>query len=412
MIFINKAINFEISDFEFCKFLDEDTALTKVKVCSSGDNAHNFPFTSETLREAAESSLRGKPIVAKFNERRQDFEGHSKLEVPVGYFVEHQDFVFENEGDKVSLFAYAILWKTYAPREYELFVRKRDIGAVPIKGVSMEIKPSEWGEDGSWGGDFKKKELKKFRFKGVTLLGDSYTPASAGANAQMISFTKLKNRTEKYFTDTMVKIDKKTDNHSYIEKNMLDLGLSKTNFAKKEEEEMALNEENIIETKEDTAFAETEVEIVVEKKDEEISEKEEAEAEVETNETENKEEENYEVKCQAMEKELMEVKACNEVYMSKIKELEAYKFSREDTDKNFAIEETIVKVSKLLPKNIIEEYRERAKEIDFSNVTGFCNEIKARVVDFADFAKEETPNKMAVLTNENNQLGNKNKWKF
>jgi hypothetical protein len=274
----------------------------------------------------------------------------------------------------------------------------------------MEIKPLEWGEEGSWEGNFDKKEIKKFRFKGVTLLGDSYTPASAGANAQMISFTKLKNRTEKYFTDTMVKIDKKTDNHSYIEKNMLDLGLSKTNFAKKEEEEMALNEENIIEAKEEATFAETEVETVFETKEEEIVKEE--EAEVETNETENKEEENYEVKCQAMEKELADVKACNEVYMSKIKELEEYKFSREDADKNFTIEETIIKVSKLLPKNIIDEYREKAKEIDFSSVTGFCNEIKARVVDFADFAKEETPNKMAVLTNENNQVGNKNKWKF
>ena len=410
MIFISKAINFEISDFEFCKFLDEDTALTKVKVCSSGDNAHGFPFTAETLKEAAEASLKGKPIVAKFNERRQDFEGHSKLEVPIGYFVEHQDFVFEEEDGKVSLFAYAILWKTYAPREYALFVRKKEIGADPIKGVSMEIKPLEWGEEGSWEGNFNKKEIKKFRFKGVTLLGDSYTPASPGANAQMISFTKLKNRTEKYFTDTMVKIDKKTDNHSYIEKNMLDLGLSKTNFAKKEEEEMALNEENIIEAKEEATFAETEVETVFETKEEEIVKEE--EAEVETNETENKEEENYEVKCQAMEKELADVKACNEVYMSKIKELEAYKFSREDADKNFTIEETIIKVSKLLPKNIIDEYREKAKEIDFSSVTGFCNEIKARVVDFADFAKEETPNKMAVLTNENNQVGNKNKWKF
>jgi hypothetical protein len=123
-------------------------------------------------------------------------------------------------------------------------------------------------------------------------------------------------------------------------------------------------------------------------------------------------EEDYELKCGEMAKEIETLKATNDTYMCELKDLREYKFARENADKNFAIEEALNKVSAILPKEIIEEYREKAPNIAFSDATAFCNEIKARVVDFTDFNKPEVSNRMSVITNANPQTQKTNKYTY
>jgi hypothetical protein len=204
---LNDVLNFDITEFQFQKFLDEETALLKIKVCSSGNNKHNVPFTNEILIEAAESSLRGKAIVAKYNRWTDDFQGHSPTQVPLGYFIENQDFEYvDNSDGTISLFAYAILWKKYAIDAYNVFLED-DVSKRP---VSMEIKafglPKDWATNG------KVNPATGFKFQGVTILGEKYTPASVGAEATMVMFAEKKEEVEKlFFEKKSIKIDNSKD---------------------------------------------------------------------------------------------------------------------------------------------------------------------------------------------------------
>jgi hypothetical protein len=408
-----KFFSIDISNLEFKEFIDEETALMIVKVCSSGDNAHGFPFTKETMKEAAERSLRGKPIVAKYSSWQGDFEGHHELEVPIGYFIEHQQMQYlDNPDGTCSLFAYAVLWKTYASKEHEIFVQKKESGKAPTKGVSMEIKVNTWG--GEWNGDKSKTEIKKFSFMGVTILGDRYSPASPGAQVEMISFSKIKKKeVEKYFTENSDKIKNDKDSRSLLKKCYNELSLSTKNFVEKEGEVMPMPEETKVESTENfdvdlkvsdpaledevklSAEGEEEVKAAVDPESEEKEEEETKEAEPES-ETEEPETEDFKAKYEEMVAKVEELQSCVDVYMSELETLRTYKAEKEESEKIFTIEETISKFSDILPADVIEEYRGRIKDIKYSEVTAFCNEIKARIVDFVDLKSDKNPNRMSV----------------
>lgn len=140
---MNDILQFEISDYQFQKLLDEETALLKVRVCSSGMNLHKLPFDKECLIDAAESSLRGKAIVAKFDKWTGDFKGHDKLESPIGFFIDNQEFEYiDNPDGSCSLFGYVILWSRYSKEAYNVFVDDKE----HKRPVSMEIKIIEWAK--------------------------------------------------------------------------------------------------------------------------------------------------------------------------------------------------------------------------------------------------------------------------
>lgn len=402
---MNKVLTFDISLFEFKEFIDDQTALMLVKVCSSGDNLHGFPFTKETMKEAAERSLKGKPIVGRFCTWKDDFAGHDPLEIPVGYIVEHQSFQYiDNEDGSCSLFAYAVLWKNYASKEYDLFVKQKERGQAPIKGVSMEIMVGMWSE--GWEGDVSKREIKKFSFKGVTILGDKYTPASPGSQAEMVSFSKTKKKEiEKYFTDNSDKINNIEDSRSLFGKYYGELGLSK-NLAEKEGKLMPETEDG--KNVEELETAEVEKDMSIESEINTEAEIEKVETEEEEKREEEIEVEDFKAKYEEMMMKYSELEACNATYMAENTELKEYKFQREDNDKTMKIEETISKYSTVLPKDAIDGYRDRIKDVKFEDVTSFCNEIKASVVDFVGAKPDVVINRMAVINAQ--ELPKKNKF--
>lgn len=201
---MNNILNFNVENFKFERLLDEGTALLKIKVCSSGMNAHRLPFTEETLRNAAEKSLRGKPLVGAV-QWDGDLGGHERPEYSniIGYVVENQDFEYiKNDDGTTGLYCYAILWKIYAPYEYECILN----GENHIKGVSMEIK---WNDKKfGWEDESDIEQITDFVFKAICILGDKHIPASKGANAQMIKFSEKVKETEmKYFESSDIKIN-------------------------------------------------------------------------------------------------------------------------------------------------------------------------------------------------------------
>lgn len=204
---MEKILNFamDLSNFEFQEYLDEDLALLRILVVDDNPNAHNFPISYEAIKDAA-PTLTSKALVAKYDKYEGDVLGHEKDEVPIGFFPK-QDFEFvENEDGSHSMYAYAILFKTYCEDVYNLFTSKVKNGYNPIKSVSMEIKVLESSEEFVEGE--KTNRIDKFSFKGVTLLGNNRKPAIYNANAEMVCFSQRVNEANSiYFANNTIKID-------------------------------------------------------------------------------------------------------------------------------------------------------------------------------------------------------------
>lgn len=201
----NLSFSMDMSNFELKDYLDEDLALLRVLVVDDNPNAHNLPISYETIKEAA-PTLISKAIVAKYSNAYEDALGHEKDEKPFGYFPK-QDFEFvENEDGSHSMYAYAVIFKTYCEEIYSLFVDKTFMGDNPIKGVSMEIRVLESSEEFIDGE--KTDRIDKFEFKGVTLLGDHRKPAIYNANAELIKFSqKVEEVNSMYFATSSIKIN-------------------------------------------------------------------------------------------------------------------------------------------------------------------------------------------------------------
>lgn len=450
---MGNLIRFDVSELKLGKLLDDSTALLDIKVCTSGNNAHNLPFTKETMKNAAEKTLRGKPIVAEYSMWRGDIGTHTRPEESnrIGYFVENQDFRYvDNDDGTCSLYAYAILWKDYAPNEYMCIAE----GEQSTKGVSMEIR---WNKKRKgFEGNMELEEITDFSFKGVAILGDKYVPASKGANAQMVVFSEKVKETEmKYFSDIKINNSKeaavdsakwsnpgrklygkilklanskslldeaylvvesgyedspssslKYPHHSikngelvvniaglkaafsraeqqgivsgsvksHLLKHYHELGLDTENFSQKEENQLEEEKVMMAEDKpEDKKPENTEPE----KKEENMSCGGDDKMECKGH------DEDYAKKIEEFEVKMAEANEKIKNYEAELEELRKYKKDREDADKNFAIEKTISEVMNIMPKEEIENFRSRIKDISFEQVEGFKNEIKARALDFA-----------------------------
>lgn len=160
---------FEILD----ENLDSDFALCKIYICSDGKNLHGVEIALEAIIQAQES-LKNKYLVAKINKEGNDFEGHEFDERIIGHFPESSQMEIVQYKNRNFLTAQALISKVYASKDYFILSKNNN------KGVSMEIKDIEWDEDF--------KIINNFSFHGVTVLGDSKTPAIPNANLEVMVF--------------------------------------------------------------------------------------------------------------------------------------------------------------------------------------------------------------------------------
>ena len=170
----NKVL-LDIENFSVVKEVsDEQFAIVEVYVCHDGNNRHNMPIKLSTLKKAT-NTLKNKYLVAGFD--GDDFEGHEPDELIVGHFPESGKISYKKKDGRTYLVAEAIMSKVYANWAYDQFVSKNH------RSVSMEISVTKMGEE-----EDGKKEIKEFVFNGVTILGDSHTPACEGADVSIIKF--------------------------------------------------------------------------------------------------------------------------------------------------------------------------------------------------------------------------------
>ena len=147
----------------------------KLKVFSIGKTQDIRVFT-KSFAESLMKSLPGTPVVAYFDNEKQDFLGHNDTQYVYGYVPEDAVPEFIEEGNT-----------TWAVVDINLFTERDDnIGEVAKqiigKSQSLELNPDtvDW-ELVYINGKLEKIVFKEGSFYGLSVLGDDQTPAFEGA---------------------------------------------------------------------------------------------------------------------------------------------------------------------------------------------------------------------------------------
>lgn len=252
------------------KFSFDDSLIpVDIKVMHNGLNLNNSTFFDEAIEDAKES-LKNKPILGYIKKvdgsDEQDFAGHEieisfgeeglkviYLERPLGTVPETNNYSILEEDGKKFVFCRGYLWKEYLNSGYEIL---RDN---PKKSVSMEIAVDDYdiNEDGSI-------NITKYRYLGITILGDDVTAAMTGAELNVVGqFSK--NENEDFYS--------KIEELNYkISQHFTNNQQQKTNEGGDNLEDKKFEEELVETTEQEFEKDETVEETVVETSEEETKE--------------------------------------------------------------------------------------------------------------------------------------------
>jgi len=177
----------EIKDYSY----DDSLIPVDIKVMHDGLNLNNSTFFEEAINDAKES-LKNKPILGYIKKvdgtDQKDFAGHEieisfgedgvkviYLERPLGVVPESNNYAIQEEDNKKYVTCRGYLWKEYLNQGYEILKDN------PNKSVSMEIAVDgyEINTDGTI-------NITKFRYLGITILGDDVIPAMQGAELNVV----------------------------------------------------------------------------------------------------------------------------------------------------------------------------------------------------------------------------------
>lgn len=176
----------------------QDDRYTKIRIYVMHDGVnYNNSFFSKEAMDNARDSIVDIPILAfiKVDDGtdHQDFGGHEMSLVidsngarlkylgrPIGVIPETgNNYHYEEWEGRTYVVVDGYIWNDYANEALDIL--KRD----GVKGQSMEIRIDDYVE----GSD--PVEITKYRYTGLTLLGDDHIPAMEGAKAELIgNFTK------------------------------------------------------------------------------------------------------------------------------------------------------------------------------------------------------------------------------
>lgn len=186
---------------------DDSLIPVDLKVMHNGLNLNNSTFEDRSIEDAKES-LKNKPILGYIKKvdgtDQQDFSGHeveftwdesglkiTYLERPIGLIGETNNYAILEEDDKKYVTCRGYLWREYLNSGYEILKDN------PEKSVSMEIAVDDYeiNEDGTI-------NITKYRYLGVTVLGDNVSPAMRGAKLTVVG-----QFSEEYSDDFYKKIE-------------------------------------------------------------------------------------------------------------------------------------------------------------------------------------------------------------
>jgi len=419
-------INLDIESFSLEKI--DNTGLTKVRmyVCHDGLNRNESIISLDTIKDAIPTLFR-KPILYKYNKYIKDVMEHDDSEVPAGYIHElNNNISYEEKDGRNYLVADGILWDFYCSEVINLFERDSE------KSISMEIQVLDYEEDSD-----KKMIIKKFRFLGITLLGNHITSGMIDTKASIVEFSKMTKKADKIIKDFSKKNKLPIDKIKELKDTKKVSNFTKEDLSKEDFEYLR---------KEDEQVEEKEKEVMAEVKDEEIKNKEEMgchsenkevmaeeetpeEEKTESPDEEKKEEddkEDFSKTIEEFKKKIEEkddaifalgekIKELEEKYNSKvfeIDELKKYKAEKEEKEKFEYTESLLSKYSKILSKEEIEVFRSKIGSCN--NVREFTLEIKEYVADKvavdSDVKNQTSFINMALVENNSTEYKSETIW--
>jgi hypothetical protein len=175
-------------DVETAEIIDQDPlsqfATARIMAFSTGRSKHDTVCDEEALRKTA-YTIYEKPIVFEYNNAFRDFGTHTKTPIISGFVVKDSARFVNQPDGRISLEVTAKIWKRYAQKFMDVFsdseTKKRSVS------VEIEIISSEEDSNG-----FLK--LIDWVYSAVCVLGELVTPASPGAEIEMLSFSEKENK--------------------------------------------------------------------------------------------------------------------------------------------------------------------------------------------------------------------------
>lgn len=408
-----KHLSLDIENFEIIpeEYSDNQLAIVEIYVCHDGNNRHNVPISHKALVNAKDT-LKNKFLVAGFD--GNDFEGHEKDEIIIGFFPESSKMKFVKKKGRTYLVAQAIMSKVYARWAYDIFANNGN-----HRDVSMEITVLD-GETDEYG---DLVTIDKFVFNGVTVLGLSHVPACEGSSASIIKFdteNALRIYNEHYSKTTNLK-KKYVDDMVKFSVGKEDIKLDKEEKVVEEEKTVECSEEETVEkesTEKEKVDCETQDE---DKKDEVIySDSSEESDENDDSEDENSDDDTKEVEHEIKDskeeeceddsnKESLPTENCEtdendegekkESFEEVIAERDSLKKENESLlakvekyeaeEKAIKVETIISNVSKVFSADELSELREESKNYSLEELNVFDNLVKAKAFDRVGEVKTE-----------------------
>ncbi|MCR1960216.1 hypothetical protein CWE04_11780 [Thomasclavelia cocleata] len=196
-------------EFEVDKSFDSKKFLKlKLRIMHDGKAAHKISFLPDSLKEA-ENTLYNSPILANviFDDKNQpqfsshdkhiekDYAGNVRIiydEIPIGVITESSTYEIKKESGRNYVYAEAYIWKRYSNYALDIINRDKNIK------LSAEIQILDFYID-------KKtnyKVVKKFKYDGITLLGNHRNPGMKNAQAT-IEFDNSKIDKKEYMIAIM-----------------------------------------------------------------------------------------------------------------------------------------------------------------------------------------------------------------
>jgi hypothetical protein len=179
-------------------FSDDRFKKVRILVMHEGLNLNGSVFNMDGIEDAKES-IKNIPILAFVKQQDGtnggDFAGHESeliitnegeiknryLGRPIGIVpADACDYHYEIHDDKTYVAVTGYIWTDYANEGLDILERDGE------KSQSMEIRI----DNGSWDDNYECFNISKYRYTGLTLLGDDVRPAMVGAKCSAYSLSE------------------------------------------------------------------------------------------------------------------------------------------------------------------------------------------------------------------------------
>ena len=409
----NNKISFAIENVEMIDTnKNSNFAVLSLDFFASGPNLHDMYVSENTLMRTA-NTIKNCPIVWAYDDKLDDIYTHTPDEVPCGFVPETSTITSRLlEDGRTMLSVVAYVWKRYTGELLSFF--KRDGGKKPVS-VEMVVYNTRQLPN-------NKLELTDFRYEGITILGSFVTPAIPLAQASVISFAEIKNEymedLENEFPTRYIDMgtSKWTDKSAILkEKESIDmgkeiaeeiLGLSQPETEEKVMEEEVVEQVEMAEAKEEEKVEELSapeqpvIEETMAKEEEEDKEDDKEDKEDEEETFEQPVAEDMSAKVSELTETIERMSAELESYKTENDELKKFKANIEESQKAFAVEQTIRELEEkvIIPEEQKSEMLAESEKYSYSDIEAWKTLCKAKSFDFvARESKDSNVVKKAAL---------------